>query len=76
MASTVCVGLGQGLGYAVQLADERDAAGQDVVGGRADAFQCGQHPVEQGHEHRHDHQQQEQVADPPQHHQSASSGRW
>src|SRR5262249_9374014 len=40
-------GRGQGLGDAVELADQGDPAGQDVVGRSPDPLQRGKHPVEQ-----------------------------
>src|SRR5581483_3147966 len=65
------VGDGQRLRHPLQLADQGDAARQDVVGGVPDPLHRGEHPVEQEDHHRqHDHQQHH-VAYPPQDHESA-----
>src|SRR5262249_18887691 len=67
------VGLGERLWYAVQLTGEQHAAREDVVRRPADALEGGEHAVQQGHEHRRDHHQQQDVADPPQDHDDSSA---
>src|SRR5487761_1078694 len=69
------VGDGQRLGQAVQLADEGDAAGQDVVGRAADPLHRREHAVEQEDHHRQDHDQQDDVTYPPKNHDRSSSAR-
>src|SRR3984885_299644 len=59
---------GQPLGDALQLADEGDSAGQDVVARRADPLKGREHPVEQVDHDGQDHHEQDRVADPPQDH--------
>src|SRR5262249_11513476 len=63
------VGDGQHVRYAVELSGQCDAAGEDVVGGRADALQRREYAVEQRHQHGYHDEQQNHVADPPQCHQ-------
>src|SRR5579872_3431855 len=55
----------------LQLADQGDAAGQDVVARRADPLKGREHPVKQvDHDGQH-HDEQDHVADPPQDHDSS-----
>src|SRR5580692_7467093 len=67
------VGDGQRLRQAVQLADEGDAAGQDVVGRGPDPLHRRENAVEQEDDHRQDHDQQDDVTYPPQDHDWYSS---
>src|SRR6266536_3174608 len=67
------VGRGQRVGYAVQLPDQGDPAGQDLVGSPADPLDRGEHPVEQRDDDGQYHDQQDGVAYPPQDHGSFSS---
>src|SRR6185312_3462159 len=59
---------GKAVGHALQLADEGDAAGQDVVARRADPLQGREYPVEQVDHDGQYHHEQDRVADPPQDH--------
>src|SRR5215470_5500623 len=53
------VGRGQGLGKAVELADQGDPADQDVVGRSPDPLKRGEHPVEQEDDDRQYDEQQD-----------------
>src|ERR1700728_962948 len=59
---------GQAVRDALELADERDAAGQDVIARRTDSLKGREHPVEQVDHDGQDHHEQDYVADPPQDH--------
>src|ERR1700691_645139 len=66
---------GQCLWDAVELADQGDPAGQDVIGGPADTLDSRQDPVEQEDHDGQYHHQQDGVPDPPQSHDRFSSAR-
>src|ERR1700728_4369975 len=59
---------GQAVRGGLELADDRDAAGQDVIARRTDALKGREHPVEQVDHDGQDHHEQDHVADPPQDH--------
>ena len=62
------VGLREQLRCVVQLPDKGHAAGKCVIGGPTDPLQCRQHTIEQGHQHRHNDHDENDVPDTPKTH--------